>query len=51
MLVATQRRTAQYTFTEDSSDVFLVDFVVPRRTRRSWRRGHRNRTALRGKNL
>jgi len=35
----------------DPWDFFLVDFVVPWRTRRSWRRRHRTRTTLRGKNL
>jgi len=37
----------------DSWDFFLVDFVVPWRNRRSWtwRRQHRTRTTLIGKNL
>jgi len=30
---------------------FLVDFEVPWRTKRSWRRSHRTRTTLRSKNL
>jgi len=33
-----------------SWDFFLVDFVVPWRTRRSWRRRHRTRTTLWGNN-
>jgi len=34
-----------------ASDIFLVDFVVPWRTWRPWRRRHRTKTTLWGKNL